>query len=190
MFDFNEDAAVDEELSAADGSIWCDMTKTAYFEFSKLVEVRCSPLGGLGVFVKNGCTVDPHTWISPYLGIEVPPCECSEKDRTYGLRVGTLVIDAETSDHNSSFGHIVNSSHAMLPPPYNKPNTEYGCVRVHYGDGTSRVKGGVYSSCKLSAGTELLADYHWLVVGERCTLGGTTYILKPDDCEQCVCWLF
>ena len=98
---------------------WGDKTMDEYNSVSDNVEVRSSPLQGNGVFVKDNCAVVDYTWISPYHGEEV--CAIDGSDFKYGLTIGDIVFDAQRLGHESSCGHIVNSCHPSLPPPYNKP---------------------------------------------------------------------
>ena len=185
-----------------------DMPWKEYNITNAVVEIRESILGGRGVFVRNGQTLPPNTWVSWYPG---SPKEHKNYDssRNYGLQVfvyfvvenftlvlqiGNIVWDASTQGTTTAYGHYVNSSHPMLPKPYDVPNCEYVSVEVVTPQNksgkvvTKQIRGGVISgSTAVTGGSELLCDYHWFLKG--CEVppleGGSTSIVLDHTCDMC-----
>ena len=171
------------------------MTDREYKQVDKNVEVRPSPLHGLGVFVKAGRYVAASTWISGYPGIRKKYNR--EKFYEFGLRMGPVVFDASGPRFSSKqcIGHYVNSMHPSLPHPYNEANCYYIAVSVDiFRKGKllrKSIRGAVHSSWQLEAGEELLADYHWFldgkVVKNPCRgVGDPEYIQLRHDCKDCL----
>lgn len=171
--------------------IWFSLSYSEYRRIHPAIEVRRSPLHGFGVFVKEGMSIKPQTWLAWYPGKK--KLNDTSKFYEYGMGVGRYVWDASGVDNpdgkGNAIGHLVNSCHPMLPPPYNLSNAVYICVNVVSRKGGSKtVRAGVYAEHALEANQEILTDYHWFLDGivHSPENGIRTSVQLRCDCEECI----
>ena len=140
--------------------------------------------------MKPGMIIKPQTWLAWYPGKR----KLNDIDRfyEYGMGIGKYVWDASDVGFSNSnaIGHLVNSCHPMLPPPYNSSNAVYICVSVGPSNkrrgGARRIRAGVYAEHEIVGGQEILTDYHWFLDGiVHKTKDGGEFLLRCQ-CEECL----
>jgi hypothetical protein len=175
------------------------------------VEVRASPLGGVGVFATDD--LDHLEIATEYGG---GPIWTAKEDNDYPRGSATYVFRCgpfrvrfgsrcsevrqrrylewdgrrETSRRTSRCGHLVNTSHPRLPAPKNYLNCVFG-VYVDKLVPSARTfpNARLFVVCarRIQKGEELLLDYHYMLAYES-----GNWCLS-ESCEFCVsamvCWV-
>ena len=141
------------------------------------IQVRRSTLHGFGVF----CCV-PHLGtgkrLTEYPNVVVTvdpgsaPWTSEHRPCSIELKRGRKYLDAYGygTDDYQHLGHIFNTSHPSLPPPFNKPSVDF------YPMQQNRVY--VKTTRRRYYRDEFLADYHWY-------LTSPTLLCTLPVCKQC-----
>lgn len=85
-------------------------------------------------------------------------------------------------------GHIINSSHPHLPPPYDRPNVQLHqeAVDGHFDPDSRPPLVIAQTLIDIPVWCELLVDYHWLLIGIYTPLFEEgTKPLTSCGCENC-----
>jgi hypothetical protein len=132
--------------------------------------VSRSSLHGYGVFAGN-TVIDGVRMISPFPGdvVDRKPPPCSYSIRLFNMDM--WVEAKETVGFMDGVGHLLNTCHHLLRPPFNEAN----CAYV---DNALKQPVVFIESCgpPILPHTELLVDYHFYISCE----------LLPCTCADCV----
>ena len=144
-----------------------EMTQEEYETMCPFIEVKESSLAGKGVFATSD--LKPQ-FLTPYPGEIRPISNVSDHESSYTLQLfNGWYADAQGLDQNHTHvGHLLNSSNPILDAPFKEPTCVYLSVLVTQPDGTMGIKGAVWLNKSVTAGTELLCDYHWMLDPSRC----------------------
>ena len=154
-----------------------------------------------GIFLKETFTLVDGEALTNYPGKYI----VIDKFRTHQLKYAVMVnafphsklpegkiwiLDAsmyKKYTKNQGFGHIFNSCHPMLPPPFNKSN----CTLVEespleFNNKCRPPLVFVVADRGVTGHTELLVDYHWLLNGlkKRFDPDGGTLSCNCDTCSS------
>lgn len=149
------------------------------------IEIGSSTLHGNGVFLKKNEVITAGEVVCRYPGrfrwVNRPP-RASEGLGHYVYALGPFIldddpgvqkyaiVDAGSTTANRAIGHILNTSHPTLRPPFNRPNCVFA---VYFKDLVFRSSLPpplvLYVQCAVSLPAnsqtrELLLDYHWALV--------------------------
>ena len=141
-------------------------------EIAPGIQIRKSKLHGYGVFCcQPRITRSKRLTTYPSVVVKIRPGDTpwTSQHRPYSIEVikGKMYLDAYNygiEDH-AHLGHIFNTCHPSLPPPYNKKNVDFFPTAkssiVH-----------IKTTRNVYYGEELLADYHWYLTTRKllCTL--------------------
>lgn len=177
-----------ERFESPEPDIWFHLSYSEFRSVHPAIEVRRSPLHGLGVFVRSGMMVKAQTWLAWYPGRR--KLWDDNKFYEYGMGIGKYVWDASEATGKTAIGHYVNSSHPSLPAPYNASNAVYICVTVGSSKGSGKKKGktiraGVYAEHDIGENVEILTDYHWFLDGVIHTCDDGRKIKLFCSCDEC-----
>lgn len=164
------------------------------------IELFTSPVGNseMGIRMRTSYTIQKGMALSIYPGVySMQPESKVYNDSIYSYCVTiksfhpgakrVCILDAyiyrHTIDHG--IGHIMNSSHPSLPPPYNKHNCYLAEEQQSEFDVTSRPPLVFVVACvDITTSCELLLDYHWRLTGKWSPLLGKCMTCNCINCSE------